>query len=181
MKESDVYIMGVMCGILCVMLICMVIRLIFKRTGIIHGSRMKGKYDERQILLQGKGYKIGFYTLMTSCMLYSMADSVFELPVVPFVGIWGCILLGLGAFAVYCIIVDAYLGVGSKIRSYVILCIVIIATNLFAVVTNCLNDSLYEDGVLGVWMINLMCAVLFALILAAFGVRQLMKRRDDEQ
>lgn len=181
MKESNVYIMGVMCGILCVMLMCVLIRLIFKHSGISAGSRMKGKYDERQVLLQGKGYKLGFYTMMAACMIYSMLDSIFELPVMPFVGIWGCILLGLGAFAVYCIIVDAYIGVGARIRSYVILCVIIIVTNLASVVMNGLNESLHEDGIIGVTAVNLMCAVLFAFILAAFGVRKLMKNRDDEQ
>ena len=177
MKMSIAYISGVICGILCVAALIILVRLILKKLGLGSES-IKGKYDERQKLLQGSGYKLGFYTMMISGMLYSIFDTFMDLPVLPVVGMWACIMMGLGSFACYCIVKDAYFGVGSRVRSYIWLSIVIIAANTAAFFMNGF-DSILDEGKIGTGAINLMCAMLFVVILIAFGIRELLNRKDD--
>jgi len=178
MDMSIAYIAGIICGVFCVGLAIVLMRLIFKKIGWGGSDCLKGKYDERQKLLQGQGYKLGFYAMMISGILYSSLDTFMDLPILPIVGMWACIMIGLGSFACFCIIKDAYLGIGTKKKAYICLSILIIFANMISFFMNGFDAVLDEDK-LGVGCINLMCAILFAVILIAFGVREILNRKED--
>lgn len=127
--------------------------------------RLQGKYDERQKIIQGAGYKYGFFATIISGMLYAMACSIWEVPVHPAVAVTACVFLGIGVFMSYCVWKDAYFGLAGNSRRYVVLMAACVIVNSAAVVSHMLEGTLVENGVVGIDAMNVLCALLFLAML----------------
>lgn len=93
---------------------------IFKRSNSDH--KAKTQYDERQLALRGRGYMIGFWTLLGfQTVLYILECAGATLPVAPFsLGFLGAILAAT-VMCVYDIWVGAYWGLNNDRKRYLII------------------------------------------------------------
>ena len=79
------------------------------------------KYDERQILMRGKAYQIGFMTILGLNVSF-IFFSVFFDAMITYGYLWNCVsmIIGLTVFAVYSICNDAFFSLKEDVDSYII-------------------------------------------------------------
>ena len=157
------YIAGIICGLL----ICVVIGVVFRLRQGKTGGRGKVEYDERQIVARGKAYKAGFFTTLFYSLLF-FALSVTEIPFFQSVtGMLAGVFLGIAVFAVTAIRHDAYLGLNEKKGSFLVLGVIVTLANLVSGVVAGMDGELMMDGQLTHRCLNPMAGVLFLVIVVA--------------
>ncbi|MBQ3923919.1 MAG: hypothetical protein II696_00185 [Firmicutes bacterium] len=142
------------------------------------GVNLSGKYDERQELIRGRGYKYGFFAVLALVAVYMIVDSMGLGPAIPFENsaiLFAILIVGVVVYAVYCIRNDAYFGIGMNKKSYYILIIFVIVINGIAAVMNLMNEP-FENGKLSLGpCMEILCVLAFAVILIALVI----KNRED--
>lgn len=141
----------------------------------IKKNNMKGKFDERQELVRGRGYKYSAFTLIIMLTVDLIAESygAFEkLPVGRTLAIFFMILTGVTVYALYCIKNDSYFGVGTDIRTYRAVMWVVIVCNAVSGISG-LRSGAMVNGKLefGPWASLLFC-LAFAIIMISIGIKQ---------
>ena len=169
------YVAGLVCGIVFVGLLCFTASKFLNKLG---GARCR--YDERQLLCQGRAYKIAFYTLIG----YLCAAAIFDLAT----GIKWCdqytgmligIFLSVGVFAVVCIFTDAYVPLNNRpVRTLWILAVLGVM-NIGIGLTS--SGPIIENGILTHNCTNLFAGVLLLILTALQGVKLLLDKRGDAQ
>lgn len=143
---------------------------------------LKGKFDERQELVRGRGYKYAFFTILILLTLDLLIESfgAFEtLPVTRTLAAFIIILAGVMVYALYCIKNDSYFGVGTDARTYRAVMWVVIVCNIISGITG-LRDGAMVDGKLAFGpCASLLFCVAFAIILIALTVKQ--RNMDKEE
>ena len=165
--NNTAYAAGLACGIL----IAVVILLIFHK---FNKNKLKGTFDERQELAKGRGYKYSTFTLLILIVIDLLAESFGVFEILPFTRelvLFFILIVGVLVFAVYCIMNDAYLGVGTNMRSYKALMWIIIVLNGVSAIMG-FRDGAMVDGklVFGPFM-SLLCCLAFVIIGVAFYIK----------
>jgi hypothetical protein len=136
-------------------------------------------YDERQILVRGKGYKISFMTTILLNVFYAVFFYGPSKDIVsPQFVVITITFIGLAIYAIYCIFNDAYLQVGQKVGAWMAVLAFVIACNLIAFFVSS-TKGFTEDGLATGSSLNLMMAVLFGAILVSFLIKRFMEKRGD--
>ena len=153
------------------------------------GKRKNGgfvkHYDEMQLKVRGDGYRLGFFVLLIgSAVLMFLFDisEKFAAVVTPSFGIFFVLMTALVTFVVYCVNKEAFLSIGQNKKSYVILCVLIIAANGFASIRYVAQGTILEDGKLTFGgTANLICLTSFVIILIAILVKSAKDRNEVEE
>lgn len=164
MTYDKFYVLGMNCAI--VIGVLGIAYLVRKKMGF-----MNVEYDERQKIIQGIGYKYGFFTMMISCMLYGMATGFCVVPVHPTVMILACVFLGVGVFGGYCIWKEAYFGIHANNKSTIVVMVLVVAANALSTVSHMISGTIMEDGVIGINALNVLCAIFFLAMLSVIAVK----------
>ena len=177
MEHSFAWLAGFVVGLLLVAAVCF----LFARKVHTDGAR-KPKFDERQELVRGRGYKYAFFTLMVYQLLYAVLKTAFGWTVLDemtelFIGLY----LAIGVYACYAIWHDAYFALNEKRVYYIWLFAVIAVINGGVGIAHILRGEVVVDGVINyVNSMNLLGAVLFLVVLAALLVKEIASRREEE-
>ncbi|MBR6401963.1 MAG: hypothetical protein IKS48_01100 [Eubacterium sp.] len=169
-------IAGVVLGIIIGLIILVIIK-----NMLITDKTYRTKYDERQKIVRGKGYKYSFWMLSILITIYAMVDSKDISIPVQRSAILIFIILICGLFhIIYCIFNDGYFGINTSPKAYYI---VIVILGIFEVVVGIMSrDMLIEDGKLT----NSALLFFFGFMFFAIGVSILIKniiskdKGDDE-
>ena len=133
----------------------LVLALIIVRT-VNRDRKLRTEYDEMQKLARGQAYKYAFYAVMIYEALVCWLSMGIELPaeqsVIHFFGIF----VGITVQACYCIWKDAYIGLNTNLKRYIILV-----------------------GKFQLQTINLLCGLMFAAIGAVGLAKKLADREED--
>ena len=161
------YAAGILCGVAFAVLIWW---LFHKKLG------MRGTYDERQLILRGKAFQYGFYTILGYNMLYTLAASMTGRALMEptLCGVLG-VYLGVLVLGAYSIWKDAFFPVGGKQRYYVVLLFLVAGMQLVGTV-GCVRDgTLVENGVLTANCVMPVSAVAFVIL----GIEILVKHSRE--
>lgn len=178
MNMNMSYVAGILVGIL----IAVILVKLFARKLHTNGEK-KDRYDERQLVLIGKGYKYGFYGILIYNGVYTLISfgldsSLFSPGVSAFMN--ACV--GLAIFAAYCIWNGAYFALNFNARRYLILLGVLAVINYIAGFSFVRQGTpMIENGILTVSTVNFMCAGLLTLILLILLIRKLVPVKDEEE
>ncbi len=149
----------------------------------VNGGVTKGKYDERQELIRGRGYKYACFTLLALLLIYMAGDAtgfIAKLPLTSTALIFTIIMCGTLVYAVYCIVNDAYLSMGTNLRNYTILILMVILLNGASAIMN-FKIGAFEDGKLSTGpCMQVVCVIAFAIVLAALFIRKAQTDKEDE-
>ena len=139
-------------------------------------------YDERQVIVRGKGYQYAFFTTMGLLILYTaFADQIekyLEAGIIPLAILLfsGLILMG------YCLFHDAFWGLGSKKNKM----FVVTSWGLFSVwnvlntVENTSPDKMWIAGRLSShFMVPLLLSIFFAIALILMVLKNRMKHDEE--
>lgn len=177
MEHSVSWLLGFGVGIL----IAAVVLVLFARKAHTDGCS-RPRYDERQELARGRGYKYAFFTILVYEALYGVLRSAFGWSLLDdltgsFVGIFA----GIAVYACYAIWHDAYFALNEKRRYYIWLFAVITAINLAVGAGHIVRGELIVDGVIHYAnSLNLLCAALFLVVLGTLLAKDIASRREDE-
>ena len=170
------YALGVMFGILIAVLIVTIISLVKRRK-----TSGCDEFDERQQLIRGKAYQHAFIVTLCVAALYGglvaiterayMADGVAALLVT---------FIGIGEFGAESILRDAFYTARNRPKTYILLYLACILSQIAGAVGHIRNNDLVQDGVLTMNVLPLACIVLFSVILICLVVKAAQKPKEDE-
>ena len=171
--EHNYYMLGVAAGMATVILVMT----LWRRS---RRKRFPEEYDERQLILRGKCYRVAFFTLMlllafnggvTAYLGRSWAQP----------GVDGLLLLfaATGVFAVSAIWQDAYVPVSYSAGRYCILMGIVMLAQLPAVISHIQAGDYIVGGQVTGAVLSLACLLLFAVVFLAIVLRTQWRRKDD--
>ncbi len=137
--------------------------------------RMRTEYDEMQKQVRNQGYMYAFYTVLVLEALLCIVGGFWQIPAVPFVLHFIPIFLGVTVQACYCVWKDAYVGLNTNVKRYLIVVVAATAINLLSAVMAIKNGTMVENGMLQFPAVNLMCTVMFGVL----GVMLLLHKAAD--
>ena len=136
-------------------------------------KKIKIQYDERQQNILNKGYKYGFYTMITcEAILICLGIGQVSLPFADYLLHFIAILAGCLVLCVYSIWNDAYWGMNKFAVLFVI--------NLIPIVAGFLNGSIKAEGVGALPITNIIVVIWMALIGCTLLVKKIADSREEE-
>ncbi len=167
---STLYLLGYGFGLL------FVIALIFFVI-ITTDKSMKTMYDERQKIIQGRGYKYGFFTLCILNIFIVGTEERLSKYMEHGLLVFLSMAIALLVFTGYCIFNEAYIGLNEKPSRAVIALLFIAAINIFNGIMNYSNHRLIKDGVIKTEAINLVCGFLMIAVVVMIGIKKLIDKK----
>lgn len=170
------YTLGYICGIGIVLLVCVIMKLIFRKKKM---DTQEG-FDERQLLERGNAYKLGFTTFMIEFAIYmlvAMGDFGFVIPVEPVALASIALFIPITIFCIYAVRHDAFIGYNVTSKRFYILYIVAFVCNIIPAIMSICEGTLIENGMLTLHSTNLIVAIMFGGILLALCV----KNKEDKE
>lgn len=143
-------------------------------------NSLKAKYDERQELARGKGYKYGFFTLMIAVACLMILEPVLIKYVESEVLYFGAICIAVFVFGGYCIWNEAYLALNEQTKRTMVCFTILGGINFIGGLVPLFKGHMIEDGKISVYVMNLMCGFMmlgFALVLA---VKKFKDKKEEE-
>lgn len=172
---STGYASGMAFGIVTALIICFIVWKLSRKT-------MKGRFDERQELVRGRGYKYACFTLLGLITVYLLAEScsVFErIPVPRTLALFFIILAGVMVYALYCIRNDSYFGVGTDQRTYSAVMWVVIVCNAISGISG-LRSGAMVDGKLAFGpCASLLFCLAFVIIMVSLNVKKRSLTKEE--
>lgn len=143
-------------------------------------GKIKRDYDERQQLVRGRGFKYGFFTMMICnglsvflfiCMEKPFMDAATASTV--------SIIIAIVVYVSYCIWNEGYFSLNENPKKVVVLFLIIGVFNVVAFIGNAVHGNVIQDGVLTFRGINLVCALMVAVVLLVLLLKRINRKRED--
>ena len=151
----------------------------------VTGSKgLKGTtFDERQEQARGKAYKYGFYTMLIGILALMIIEELeISMPLSTGLLLFIIAMTGVVVYAVYSIMHDAYFGLNTKWRTYLIVLILVVACNVAGGAYNLIDFSKTGGEVLDLTHgANICVAIGFVPLLIAIATKKLSERSDDDE
>ncbi len=143
---------------------------------------LKCRYDERQELFRGRGYKAGFFTFLCYCILYGILHDVMEIRVISAsAAMFAGICLSVSVYACYCIRHDAYLALNEKPVRIMVSFFLVSLLNLGIGAYHLIQGDLVENGVLSISALNPICGLMMGILAFTMLLRYRSERRHLEE
>lgn len=174
------YLIGVTAGIVIGLLLVVVLLKFSRKDG-----SLKCKYDERQELVRGRGFKYGFFTLLVYELFYMVYGYLLEGIVIREVIVIFGMALSVMVYVSYAILKDGYIAINENPRRVEIVFLIVGAANIFVVALSVLEGHFFENGVISYSAVNLIVGVmiwcmLVLLLVKKYGRIESMEGQEDE-
>lgn len=168
-SNQSTYFIGIVVGLL-VLAVWMLMR-----------RNVDGEYDERQMLVRGKGCQYGFATLVCYNLIYGAAymDSVPDW-CDNMIGIMIGVLLSLAVFCGYCIWKDAYMNLNQNPGFIYFILGSLGIINLILGIISLVRGEAFENGKVSFRALNLPMGVMFCLFFFLFWLKNHVNREREE-
>lgn len=159
--KSPEYTLGFAAGLITVIVVTVIIAMIIKKV-----TGKKAEYDERQLAIRGKAFKVGCLTYIIMLAASIILHTNFDFAVMPFYLEQTLILLaGLGTFICYAIWKDAYFCVNQKKKQWTLAILLASAAN-FAIFFKTRENWFTPEGLMNSSWNNLFVSIFtFAIVL----------------
>lgn len=141
------------------------------------------KYDERQRIAQGNGYRIGFWFLFACCMVYAFLEACdITLSVTAGMFLFLAAMLAVMIYSIYCIHTEAYYAVNDNKGRWSITFLVIMAANLVLGIVGLLSGQVKFDGRIHFdGFLNLVCGGMLVIVFFALLLHRIFTEKKEEQ
>lgn len=169
--------MGLIVGLAIGLVIIVILLKVTKTDG-----DMKCKYDERQSGVRGKGFRLGFFTLMIYDAVYGLMNALLEKPLLDTSSamVLG-ICLSIAVYAVYCIWNDAYFSLNENPRKLLFAFGAIGLCNLVLGAVNIINGTAITNGMMNFRGANLTCGIMFIVVFAALLAKKVRNGNGEQE
>ena len=153
---------------------------------IIASCGGKHQFDERQILEQGKAYRIGYFSLAAMVFVLTGLETFIPHMGGSFAVYYGIsIFVSAAAFIVYCVWTESYFSIGQNATKMLSILAVIGLLNLFISIMNIIHGQIIVDGRLTLRSWNICCVLLFLIIFVTALIRKSLNAKqlssEDEE
>lgn len=172
---------GILVGVLTGIVIGIFFLIIFFKLTKKDGS-IKCKFDERQELVRGRGFKYSFFTLVIydafiaflseSLALNRYMDSI----LLSLIGIFTAVLI----YVSYCIWNEGYFSLNENPKKVLIGFAVIALFNFIIGFMNIKENGMFENGVLTYRCTNFLCGIIFLIIFAELLLKRIIIKAEEE-
>lgn len=140
---------------------------------------MKCKWDERQLLARGNGFKYGFFTMIILLVIYGFSSVLIKkYPIDASAVSILIVCVAVTVYVVYCIWQEAYIALNENQNRLMVVFIVIGGVNLMLGIMALVGGDAFTDGVLNIRSSNLFCG---GMILIAFVTILLKKHVSSKE
>ena len=152
----------------------------------ITNGELKERYDERQELERGRGFRYAYFSLLIYIVGILCIDmSGLSIPVDLSVLYMTGALISISIYAIYCIWHESYFALNQRMGSLMIAFALIGTANLFIALTSYLDGTLIRNGRFTFHVTNLLCALLFLVLFGTMLLKKISSSRqrsenDDE-
>ena len=145
-----------------------------------NGDITKNQYDERQEIVRGKGFKLGFFTICVSNLMFIVLN-FFEVKLFSQmeVAMFISIIAGVSVYVCYCIWNDGYFALNENKKRIMIVFCLLGVSNLLLGIGNIITGDAVVDGALTYRSINLFCGILILIILIALIIKKLSDGKEE--
>lgn len=166
-----------MLGFLCGLIVACIATVIVKK-----GFLGKCKYDERQQIVRGKGFRSGFFGWMMFNGIYIVADIGFEIEVMDTsLAMFSGMLIGAVICVSYCIWNEGYFSLNDNPKRVIIVLAAIALLNGICSIYAIHKGVLLQNGTLTfLYGSNLFCALASVLILMIVFLKWGVGQRKEE-
>ncbi len=148
--------------------------------GITKDKKLKRKYDERQELIRGRGFKYAFYTMIALNMLYAISlIGLGELPVEESAVMIIIVFMSIGVYAWYTILNDGYFALNERVPQTVMVFSIIAIANFMIGINAWLDGGMVKDGVITFECLNLVCAIFMLITVLVILIKQHKDKKED--
>lgn len=170
------YLVGLICGVVVGLLLVAGI-LKFARTD----NASKCKFDERQELIRGRGFRYGYFTLMIYMAVYGAGTTLLERKCMEdFIGIFLGICISILVYAGYAVWKDGYFALNENPKRVLIGFALIVLINFAVSIPRMMHGEIVKGGVLQNDSLNLVCALMFVgIFIIIFAKHQVSKREEE--
>lgn len=179
-NQSIEFILGFITGLAIVFVVSFVLIIVILKTSKKDGS-IKCKYDERQDLVRGRGFKYAFFTLL----IYNFVVPMFEicdveLPADSTALFMIGAIIGLLVYVIYAIWNEAYFSLNENPKAVMIAFAFIGVSNLMLGVMRMVDGTFLTDGKLTFRSINFLLGIVFVIIFITLAAKQICNKREEE-
>lgn len=140
----------------------------------------KCKYDERQILVRGKGYQYAFSTLLVYNMLYVVIGNYIELIAARSVILFFGIILSAVVYASYAIWNEGYFPFNDKPKSWIGIFLAMAVLSIVNGLRDISYYGLWKNGVISDHIIGCMAGGCILFVLAVLFAKRYCKKREGQ-
>ena len=153
---------------------------------LLLGDGGKQRFDERQIMEQGKAFKLGFYTMLIitgilACLNFAVPNQSGNFGLYHVMGLF----VSISVYLVYSIWTESYFAINQSTAKMMIFFAVVAALNLVISIVNILHGQVIVNGVPTFRILNIMCTMLFAVIFITALIRKAVNEKslssEDEE
>ncbi len=175
MGYGEGYIMGRLFGAAVGIIVGLLLIFFIKKDG-----RVRCRYDERQELIRGRGYKYAYY-VMIACFI---VDILFGEVLERFMerSVIGMIYLCIGVIvvSVYGILNDGYFSLNENPKRALAVFLGLFLINLASSLFTIRDGMLITGGRLTDSSLNIFCAVVLLIIILVILIKNVCRRRQEE-
>ncbi len=139
------------------------------------------KYDERQELVRGRGFKYGFLTMLIYqagvTFFGNILEGFIELNILSIIGI----CLGMVVYATYSIWNDGYVAVNENPQRLIIVFGGVSILNLIIGIRNGIEGKICINGIVSYGAINVVCGILLLIIFVEMIMKYVCIKNKDER
>ncbi|MDF2842947.1 MAG: hypothetical protein K0R00_1373 [Herbinix sp.] len=146
-----------------------------------YDKSIKDKYDERQALIRGKGYKISFFILTFYNVGYGFVFTKIDLPIDTLTAMMVGILFAELVHVVYCIWKDAYFALNDNPSSVLLAFGFLGFINISLGAINIVSGMAFTDGVLNFRGVSFIIGWFFVAIFIALFAKWLKVKFEAKQ
>lgn len=168
------YEFGVFCGVFVgIFLVAILIRL------MRNDRCLKGKYDERQEIVRGRAYKIGFYVLLVGITAEIFLNNFISSYISNNILNFAVLCIGVLSYACYCIWNEAYFALNDNPKKFLIISALIGIVNITSGLVAIVHEDVVLTDAFPSGITNILCGFLFIVIFINLIAKQVVKKQED--
>ena len=145
-------------------------------------KRGSGTYDERQEMLRAASYKHAFFTVVILSALYAFFVSITETPfMADGVACAVFAIIGIGVFAVSCVLRGAFFTVKQRPVSYLLIAGLCVVADGIGGIMNLVNGECMKNGLLTMSCLPLVVGAVFLAVFVAIVYMVFIKKEAEEE
>lgn len=173
---NSAYLAGLVFGI-----VFAIIMLFFLMRAQKKDGKLKCKYDERQNITRGKGFKYSFFSMLIgNCILIVLKSGDFALPIEDSLLLLIVILISIGVYAAYCILNDGYFSLNEDIKKMKYSFAFLGVFNLLAGIMNVSMGRCIVEGRLTFMFSNVLVGIFMIYIYVVIMIKAAIDRKDEQ-
>lgn len=172
--------LGILTGIIIGAIIGIILVILILKVTKTDGD-IKCKYDERQELVRGKGFKYAFFTLLfynsaAACLIAAFKEIPIDSSGFLMIGV----IIQLLVYVIYAIWNEAYFSLNENPQKVMVALALIGLFNLFIGIYQIAEGRFLENGLLTFRSMNFFLGIAMVIVFIVLAVKQICRRREED-